>query len=98
MSVTNHGTWNPEVDSALRREDVQPHVKFTWYKPGKEKIMEGTFISSPEYSEGKDRWTVQALPADSSEPCILCLYDMGITPDGDGETWSGCTAVELVEE
>jgi hypothetical protein len=94
-------TWiarNPKVETALTLNDISPNLQYVCYIPGDPSSVEqGTFASVPEYvGDSDDRWVVEVRRkvGDKVVSQLQCLYDMGITPSGDGQTWADCVTIE----
>ncbi len=88
---------HPGVDTALTIDDVRPGVNYVTFVPGGSQAVErGEFTSEPDYDEHDSRWTASArikLGQETVEK-VVYLYDAGIAPDGDGESWAPTVTIE----
>ncbi len=81
---------HPDVASALTIEDVQQGVRFVTYLPGEQVMYRGTFLEAAVYDENDPHWNTKAQLGKGVMQ--LCLYDLGITPDGAGE-WADTVSI-----
>jgi hypothetical protein len=75
--------------------DVRPGRKFLSFLPYGAIQMLGRFVTEPFYDEGDSRWTVDVRLPGVEELRSVSLYDLGITPGGDGLDWSEAVTVVL---
>lgn len=86
---------HPGVETALTRDDVGPGIAFVTFVPGShETEMRGVFTDGASYDEDL-RWHTTGEVGGAAMQ--LCLYDMGITPDGLGEWAKTVTIPEDLE-
>lgn len=91
---------HPGVETALARDDVAPGIAFVTYLPGDRVIERGIFTSGPGYDEGDNRWHALAQVERGAHQIIertICLYDAGITPAHDGESWADAITIPDTE-
>lgn len=94
----SRNTRNPRVETALSLDDISPNLDYVCYIPSDPKSVEqGTFVGNPEYmGDNDDRWVVEVRRKIGDKVVIQlrCLYDMGVTPPGDGMTWAEYVTIE----
>lgn len=87
---------HPRVETALSRDDVAPGVAYVTYLPQRGVVERGVFLASPDYDEGDNRWSALAKVYKAAHELVertVWLYDAGITPGADGESWAEAVTV-----
>lgn len=91
---------HPRVETALTLDDVNPGVAYVTYVPQKGVVERGTFTTEATYDENDDRWNARAKVQKGAHEIIertVRMYDAGIYPDTDNESWAEAVTIADAE-
>lgn len=98
MTDTKHrrAPQHPNFSTALTLSDIRDGVRYVTFtpQPEGEVVERGTFAGEPEYNETDERWHAPVVVSESTLRNLsgtvemALLYELGITPAGNGQDWS----------